>query len=87
MFQILLRTHTGLAGSNDIENAEIWAITDTILDTANDWVKVRNEKDETKKVLRLAFSTLLFCRPHCHTVCMYFVIHRLMHITVTFFVL
>ena len=55
-FQIFLhaRIHTGLAGSNDIENAEIWAIMEVILDTANDWIKVRNEKDETRKVSRLA---------------------------------
>ena len=53
-FQIFLRTHIGLAGSNDIENAEICAIMEVILDTANDWIKVRNEKDETRKVSRLA---------------------------------
>ena len=52
---------------------------EAILDTANDWVKVRNEKDETRKVSRVAFYTLLFCRPHCHTVGMCFVMHRIMH--------
>lgn len=73
-------THTGLAGSNDIENAEIWAITEAILDTANEWIKVRNEKDATRKVSRLASSSLLFqCRLHCHKVCICIVIHRIMY--------
>ena len=75
-------THTGLAGSNDIENAEIWAIAEAILDTANEWLKVRNEKDATRKVSRLAPSSLLFCRLHCHTVRICIVMHRIMY---TFF--
>ena len=41
---------SGLAGSNDLENAELWGIIDSVNDKMNDLAKVFTEKDETKKV-------------------------------------
>ena len=52
---------------------------EAILDTANEWLKLRNEKDATRKVSRLAPSSLLFCRLHCHTVRICIVMHRIMY--------
>ena len=43
-------THTGLAGSNDIENAQMWGTVDEIKDFGESMVRCHFEKDETKKV-------------------------------------
>ena len=43
-------THTGLAGSNDIENAQIWGFVDETTDLLTKVYKPFFEKDEAKKV-------------------------------------
>ena len=45
----LVAERHGLAGSNDLENAEIASITDLLHDLALGYVKVYFEKDETRK--------------------------------------
>ena len=46
-----LSTHTGLAGSNDIENAQIWGLVDETTDLLEKAYKSQYfEKDEAKKV-------------------------------------
>ena len=43
-------THIGLAGSNDIENAQIWGFVDETSDMLEKAYKPLFEKDEAKKV-------------------------------------
>ena len=45
-----LSTHTGLAGSNDIENAQIWGFVDETTDLLQKVYRPFFEKDEAKKV-------------------------------------
>ena len=48
---------SGLAGSNDLENAEIWGIIDSVNDKFKELEKIYYEKDEARKV---STSTVLY---------------------------
>jgi len=43
-------TYTELAGSNDIENAQIWGVVDEINSLFESMARCHFEKDETRKV-------------------------------------
>ena len=49
--------NTGLAGDNDLQNAEIGSIVDFIVDIGKSCESVMKETDEAKKVWYIAIAT------------------------------
>ena len=50
IFRIVMFHHTGLAGDNDLQNAEIGSIVDFIVDIGKSCENVMRETDEAKQV-------------------------------------
>ena len=62
--QINIYNTTGLAGDNDLQNAEIGSIADFIVDIGRSCENVMKETDEAKKVLIFIYIYVVTYIPH-----------------------